>query len=291
MKSELVLIDWMNFVFTNFHAAKASLYKTKGVKELSEDDIPFIYHMELNSLFNIMKTYSNIHICKEGNNSLHWRRTIFSGYKENRKEAKASDDYKLLMSLLPKLEEVLEMLPVKIIKSDYAEADDVIHALIEKYNSEYENILVISSDKDLVQLKNYYGNHIEIYNMVRKKMIDKDELIIHKKAIIGDPSDGIPGISRIGEKTFEKMIKDKSEWNKKIKNGNFELYKKFLKIVDLREFPEEYKKSILNEDGNKKFNTFDADGVEMFFFENNLNQLLNNWNITKNEIVGVLNES
>lgn len=285
MSNELVLVDWMNFVFTNFHAAKASLYKSKGTKEIEEDDMSFIYHMELKSLFNVLKTYSNVYICKEGNNSLKWRKSVFSGYKENRKETKASDEYKLFMSSLPKLEQVLEDLPVKILRADFAEADDIIHAMVEKYHNDYDKILILSSDKDLVQLKNYYGDNIDVYNMARKKYIDKNKNIVLEKAIVGDASDGIPGIPGIGIKTFEKIIADKDEWNKKIKNGKLEMLKRFINIIDLRKFPNEYKQNILLEDENSDLNKFDADAVEMFLFENNLNQLLNNWNITKNEFM------
>jgi 5'-3' exonuclease len=121
--------------------------------------------------------------------------------------------------------------------------------------------------------------------MVRKKYIEPNETIVLEKAIVGDASDGIPGIPGIGIKTFEKIIKDRNEWNKKIKNGKMEMLKKFINIIDLRKFPNEYKQNILLEDENNDLNTFDADGVEMFLFENNLNQLLNNWNITKNEFM------
>ena len=74
--------------------------------------------------------------------------------------------------------------------------------------------------------------------------------IIAEKAIVGDSSDNIKGLPRVGGKTFEKMLTDKTEWAKIMGKGdNATLYETILDIVDLRRYPKEYHDKIIEEFG------------------------------------------
>ena len=101
-----------------------------------------------------------------------------------------------------------------------------------------EEVLVISSDGDLVQIMNHVDG-VQIYNPVKRVFLEKDPDVVMRKAIVGDVSDHIPGLYRIGPKTFEKMLLDKALFSEKMKGDNREIFERFKKIVDLSVFPKD----------------------------------------------------
>ena len=113
--------------------------------------------------------------------------------------------------------------------------------------------------------------------------------IIQKKAIVGDTSDNIKGVPRIGEKIFEKMLEDQALWNKKMTPENIEIYETVLKIVDLRKYPKEYQDNIIKELESKDWNSFDKNGVELFFMEHGLKKCQEEWSSQCGQIEMMLN--
>jgi len=239
----IVLVDTMNVIFIEFHVA-CKLLKDEG-KTLDEENLPFYAHLLFNKLNNFFSTYGNIIFCWEGYHSLDWRRSIYPDYKRNREGMKSQDEFKVLKSFLPKIEEVLNYYPCKQIRVDEAEADDVIYSLAKKYSA-IDDVIIISTDGDLVQIRNSFVNEVEIYNPIRRSFAKENKFLIEEKAICGDRSDNIPGLYRVGVKTFEKMISDATMYKKIMDKGdNREIYKRFKIIIDLSQFPKNFQQKMV----------------------------------------------
>lgn len=144
------------------------------------------------------------------------RAADFSGYKAQR--VKQTDDF---YQQIPYIEECLENLGVKVIESLEAgyEADDVIGSISHKIFTENKNlnVLIVSSDQDILQLvndrvhvlafkKGFSESVIFDDNGVKEKYGFYPKQIIDFKALRGDPSDNIPGVRGIGEKTASQLI-------------------------------------------------------------------------------------
>jgi len=97
------------------------------------------------------------------------------------------------------------------------EADDVIGSIAKQMAEKGLNVKIITGDKDLLQLVtdrivvNLAGGKLseaEDYfpDGVVKKMGVRPDQVVDLKALIGDPSDNIPGVKGIGQKTAEKLL-------------------------------------------------------------------------------------
>lgn len=264
----------MNVFYIEFYMTKRIL-KEQGKEEFTEEDIPLFYHNFFTFFNKIIREYSEVVACWEGRNSLEWRRNIFPDYKRDRDTKKGEPEYKTLMSCIPDIQECLNYYPIKQISVDGAEADDVMFVIANHYRDEKH--VIMTSDKDLVQIKNVNPN-VDVYNPVKKKFLQAEKNIVEEKAIVGDKSDNIGGLYRVGIKTFEKMIEDRVVFNKVMSKGNNkEIFKQFLKIVDLRNIPESLKENIISEFEKTKYNIFQKDQIEAFFFKNKLKDLLMRW--------------
>lgn len=160
-----------------------------------EEDL--VRHMILNTIrLNNQKfrdQYGDIVIACD--NKRYWRREVFPYYKANRRKAreKSDLDWNAVFECLRKIkEELKEHFPYKVIDVDGAEADDVIGTLVHKHASSGEQILILSGDKDFVQLQDYQT--VKQYDPIRKKYIEHNNPQQYTKehVIKGDPGDGIP---------------------------------------------------------------------------------------------------
>lgn len=268
-----VLIDMMNLVFISFNVAKKKAIDDKG--EFLKEDIGLFYHLFINKINEIAKEYGEFIVCTEGRGSLDLRRTIYPAYKRNRDESKTEETYLLIKDEFSEIQRLLSFYPSKIISVEGAEADDVIYALSTHFAELDEDVMVISSDGDLTQLHNF-NSKINIYNPIKREIATPKKNIIEYKAIVGDPSDGISGIPRLGKKTFEKMMLDESLFSSKMK-GKEEEYEKLLSIVDLRKYPKEFHQKAIDLYNNTEWNKFNPAEVEVFMFDKKLNQHIQSW--------------
>lgn len=164
----------------------------------SDIDEDLIRHMVLNSLRSYKKKfgtkYGEIVVCCDSKN--YWRRDIFPFYKKNRKKMrdKSKYDWSLIFNSITKIkDEMVANLPYKVVYVDKCEADDIIAVLAKKF-SRNEKILILSSDKDFVQLQRYPG--VEQYSPRSKQFLKIDDPVAYIKehVILGDSGDGIPNI-------------------------------------------------------------------------------------------------
>ncbi|KKU93582.1 MAG: hypothetical protein A3J30_01800 [Candidatus Wildermuthbacteria bacterium RIFCSPLOWO2_02_FULL_47_9c] len=146
------------------------------------------------------------------------RKKKFEEYKAKRQ--KAPDE---LYGQIPKIQEALETLGVPYYAKEGFEADDIIgtiaNTIPKRQAYPQVEVLMISSDMDLVQLINertrlYYAKGSQqaaLYDRaaVRKKFGGLGpERITDYKALRGDPSDNIPGVTGIGEKTAIELLNE-----------------------------------------------------------------------------------
>ena len=136
------------------------------------------------------KEYGELVLCCDSKGS--WRKELFPNYKASRKKVKstADTDWQDLYDKLNLLKsELAEWFPYKLIQVDKAEADDIIAVLVDLLG---ERTLILSSDKDFVQLHNF---NVRQYSPIQKKFVEGDaKWSLHEKLIKGDVGDGVPNI-------------------------------------------------------------------------------------------------
>ena len=161
-------------------------------------DENMVRHMVLNSL-RLYKTkfgveYGEMVIACDNKN--YWRRKFFPYYKANRKKNIENSElnWKAIFDCLGKLRaELKEHFPFRVIDIETAEADDIIAVLCREYSAD-EKILILSGDKDFIQLQQY--PNVKQYNPVLKKNISHPDPIAYRNEHVmkGDAGDGIPNV-------------------------------------------------------------------------------------------------
>ena len=132
-----------------------------------------------------------------------FRHQIYPDYKGNRPPMPVE-----LQAQLDPLYELLQALGVPLLRIPEVEADDVIATLAMQAADNDMSVLICTSDKDLAQL---VSTQIHLYNPVRNVTLDSagvqqkygvsPQQIVDWLSLMGDSSDNIPGIPKVGGKT------------------------------------------------------------------------------------------
>jgi DNA polymerase-1 len=209
MKGKLLIVDCSAL----FHRSRSALTRACGELTTSTG-MPVTGTMSfLNALFAIMGKYEYDCVipCTEGGNN--WRKKEGAEYKGNRESASIAHyaDQSLL------LEEVLPTLGMTVVKASGYEADDVI-AHISRHSPAYEEIHILSCDKDLLQLVTNKVKVLLFSSAKKMELVDIDGVIRHFgvypsevkyfKALSGDKSDNVAGLPKVGPKTAVKIIEE-----------------------------------------------------------------------------------
>ena len=221
-----------------------------------EEDM--LRHMILNSLrFNRNKfteAYGELIICCDGRNT--WRRDVFPYYKRNRKESRAASgyDWNHIFETLNKIKsEIDEHFPYKVVHLDRAEADDVIAVLAKQWTRD-DKVLILSGDKDFMQLQKY--DNVKQYSPVQKKFlrVDNPQEFLFEHIVRGDTGDGIPNcLSKdstfvSGDRQTPITKKRLTEWMQKgkvdYKNGDVG-FDRNQRLIDFDYIPEDLAKDIV----------------------------------------------
>jgi DNA polymerase-1 len=202
----LLLIDGSTILFRSFHGLPTSMKTKSG--EMVNATFGFV-----NTIVNLLDLFQPTHIaCAFDTAAQTFRHKQYEGYKANRVEPPEG-----LFEQLPRILEFLEALQVKTIMLPGYEADDIIGTLSRESNEKQMESAVVSGDNDFVQLINNYtsffcisrglSNAISLTpaNVVEKHGLRADQWIDYK-ALRGDPSDNLPGVPGIGEKTAKTLL-------------------------------------------------------------------------------------
>ena len=182
----------------------------KELRGGDEQIINLIRHVVLSTIQGYKKKYGKeygeIVICCDGRE--YWRRDFFQYYKAGRKKAREDSGlpFKLIFETINQLKEDLKTnFPYKILNVNKAEADDII-AVLAKYTQdnlyvqtglieEPQNVLIISSDHDFMQLHQY--ENVRQWSPKVKKFIKAEKDYMrngHIQHIVKAGDDGIPSI-------------------------------------------------------------------------------------------------
>jgi hypothetical protein len=255
--------------------------------EMSDD---LIRHMFLVSLRHNRKKfnedYGEIVICCDGKNS--WRREAFAYYKANRRSSreKSDLDWNELFRIMGDIrEEMNQYFPYKVIQIERCEADDIIGVICHEYgtqlNTGAERILILSGDKDFIQLQKYAN--VDQYNPAMKKFVrhkDPADYLV-EQVFKGDSGDGVPNILSpdnclvIGERqkpmTAKKMALFKESLDNMDETTRIRYHRNKM-MIDLSETPEIYKKQILEAYNQEK--TVGRSKLFNYFIEKKLKNLM-----------------
>ena len=137
-----------------------------------------------------------------------FRNAMYDAYKANRMEP--PDD---LVPQFPLVREAAHAFDLPVIELEGYEADDVIATYARHAREQDREVIIVSSDKDLMQL---VGGAIQMYDPMKQKAIDRDEVIARfgvgpervgdVLALAGDTSDNVPGVPGIGVKTAAQLL-------------------------------------------------------------------------------------
>lgn len=212
----MILVD-MNQVTISNLMVQINQSKTKSVDE------DLVRHMVLNSLRMYRTKFGDKfgELVLTYDSRRYWRRDYFPNYKANRKKSRESsslDWNSIFQSLNIIRDEIRETFPYKVVEVEGAEADDCIAAIVQHISvtpNEFEQILILSGDKDFIQLHKH--NFVKQYSPVLKKFINNIDpsIYIREHVLRGDTSDGVPNFLS-PDNTFVDGLRQKPMSTKKI---------------------------------------------------------------------------
>jgi hypothetical protein len=257
-------------------------------------DENLIRHMVLNSIrmYNVKfkEEYGDLVICAD--DKKYWRKDLFPYYKAARKKSREESpyDWNLIFETLNRVrDEIRENFPYKVIQIDKTEADDVIGTICTNYgvelrNSQSEKILILSSDKDFMQLQKFAN--VDQYSPMAKKFLKTSEPVkfLKEHIIKGDRGDGIPNILS-SDDTFITEARQKPVTEKKLNTwvaqkpedfcdaSMLRNYQRNESLIDLSKVPSEYADKILTAYRTPK-EVKGKDKVLNYFIKNRMKQLM-----------------
>ncbi|MBJ8350439.1 DNA polymerase I [Streptococcus zalophi] len=210
-KNKLLLIDGSSIAFRAFFALYNQIDRFKNANGLHTNAI-YGFHLMLD---HMMKRVNPTHVLVAFDaGKTTFRTEMFSDYKAGR--AKTPDEFR---EQFPFIKEMLTALGIKHYELDRYEADDIIGTLdkLAEKGETFYDVTIVSGDKDLIQLTDD-NTVVEISkkgvsefeeftpDYLMTKMGITPTQFIDLKALMGDKSDNIPGVTKIGEKTGLKLL-------------------------------------------------------------------------------------
>lgn len=201
-EKQVVFIDAYNLLYRAYHGNQSNLTNLEG--------------LPTNAIYTISKMLLKL----ENNfNNLHYSLAVFDGGSNFREEI--DENYKAqrkpmpedLKVQIPYIKEVFEILGWPTYKAENVEADDVIGSLALRSAKSDFKTFIISGDKDFRQIVSdnlvvWDTMQDIIYNreMVFNKMNVYPENVVAYLSLLGDVSDNVPGVDKVGKGTASKLL-------------------------------------------------------------------------------------
>ncbi len=206
---KIILVDGNNLMFRSYYA---TAYTGKLMKNSKGFYTNALYGF-VSMMNKIIEEENPKYIAVAFDIGKNFRKDLYNDYKAGRQ--KTPDELK---SQMPVAKKILDAMGIRHYEIEGYEADDIIGTLsnMATLDPEYD-ATIVSSDKDLLQLIN---NQVEVKLLKQKGHIRYNPTtfkedwrfdpirIIDFKALMGDPSDNIPGVKGIGEKGAIKLIQE-----------------------------------------------------------------------------------
>ena len=203
----IILIDGFSVAFRAFYALPETLMTSEGTPTN-------LIHGFLSMINKVINEYKSEQLIVAWDlPGKTFRNDIYAEYKANR--SPAPDNFKIQ---IPLLFDLLDAFNIPQISESGYEADDVLGSLAKKYNQKDQEVLIVTGDRDTFQLisKNtkilYTKKGISEIDIVDEKFFNnkygfKKDQYVEYLALKGDPSDNIPGLAGVGEKTATSLLK------------------------------------------------------------------------------------
>jgi DNA polymerase-1 len=138
------------------------------------------------------------------------RHALFRDYKVHRPET--PDE---LSRQFPHVKRMIRAFGIEIFEEPGYEADDVLATLAERASAEGAEVYIVTGDKDMFQL---LTDSVKVYDPMKDRVIDEGYVreklgvppkrVVEFMALVGDPTDNIPGVKGIGEKTASQLLRE-----------------------------------------------------------------------------------
>jgi DNA polymerase-1 len=202
-KAPIILVDGSSYLYRAFHAMP-------GLNNSEGQPTGAVYGV-INMTRSLLKQYQPEHMAMVFDaKGKTFRDDIYPEYKSNRPPM--PDE---MRSQIPFLYEIIEAMGLPLLVIEGVEADDVIGTLAEQATGKSVDVLISTGDKDLAQLVN---EHVTLVNTMDGKVTDVDgvrkrfgvpaDKFIDYLTLVGDTSDNIPGVPKVGPKTAVKLIEE-----------------------------------------------------------------------------------
>lgn len=245
-------------------------------------------HMALNTVRSLRQKYRHkygelVFACDSKNT---WRREKFPYYKASRKQQRNQSEIdwdSLIKSMNEIRSDLQKYFPYRVISVDHTEADDII-AVLARYKQDQQQILILSGDKDFIQLQQHPNVHQ--FDSVRRKTIkhDNPHKYLFEHIVRGDRGDGIPNILSADD-AFVNSVRMKpiksiniEQWYRKdpqefcLNEQMLANYNRNKTLIDLSMIPETFQQQIIESYESQE----DINSKELFnyFVSNRLTKLI-----------------
>lgn len=203
----LFLIDSFGFIFRAYHArARSGAPPMRTASGISTEAVYIFHNMVRRLIAKEKPEYLAAIFESEGPT---FRDEAFADYKANRTETPPD-----LLEQIPWIRKTLEAMRIPVLEFTGFEADDVIGTLSRRAVEQHADVVIVSSDKDMLQLVN---DHVRMLNPMKDdKVFDaaateefmgvRPDQVADLLALKGDSVDNIPGAPGIGDKGAKDLI-------------------------------------------------------------------------------------
>ncbi|MBL4783708.1 MAG: DNA polymerase I [Porticoccaceae bacterium] len=199
----LVLVDGSSYLFRAYHAMfNRPMQNTKGERT---ETILVVTNMLKKLVDDYPDAYFGVVFDAPGKT---FRNDMYPKYKANR----ASMPEELREQIKP-LHELIKAMGLPLVMESGVEADDVIGTLARQAEAAGLKVIISTGDKDIAQM---VTENVSLINTMNNQWLDVDgvkekfgvppERIIDYLALMGDTSDNIPGVPKVGPKTAAKWL-------------------------------------------------------------------------------------
>lgn len=277
----MILVDMNQIALANVMMHLNMTKKTKPEGSM-------VRHMILNSLrmyrTKFKEEFGELVLCYDSKH--YWRREVFPQYKASRKKTRTESDkdWDAIFEVLNAIrDELKDIFPYKFLEVYGAEADDIIAALCGELEFDNGKTLILSGDKDFIQLQKY--RNVTQFSPITKKFVNGEDPVQYLKEHIlrGDASDGIPNVLS-PDNTFVDGLRQRPLGKKKVaawadnnihdvlpNDETVRNYQRNETLIDLTKSPDELYLKILEEYHNAPEG--DRSKLLNYFIQKRLNNL------------------
>ncbi len=200
----VVFLDAYNLIYRAYHGNQGNLTNSEGLPTNA-------IYTTVKMLKKIPNQFNNLAYCVAVfDGGKNFREELDENYKANRKPM--PEDLKVQM---PYIKEAFDILGWPTIKAENVEADDVIGTLALRASKAQYNTYIISGDKDFRQIVSDNLHVLDtmqdiVYDplTVKEKMGVGPENVVAYLALLGDSSDNVIGVDKVGKGTAAKLLNE-----------------------------------------------------------------------------------